>query len=322
MLTITLPPGLQTRLANKKDAQAISDMNVEHELATMGISESVPDDVLEYWHDEKVDVAHDTLVITTEDGTFVGYTGVAATSRGIMLDANMGVVLAYRESPVASYLLQFAEERAYAVLSTHPQMPRLLYAWSFTPDVTRLLEQHGFKVESSDYRMRIVFETPPPQPQALEGIIIRPYVPDKEERAVYDVIAEAFPDIDGRSYRPYEEWYENVFVKSSSFDPSMLYVAEVDGQIVGTTLCRIRIWNGSGDGHIWQVAVRRAWRKRGIALNLLYAAFSEYYHRGVREVTLDVDSTNTIGAQELYKRAGMYVRSQTDYMVKMLPQQS
>ena len=316
MSTITLPPGLRTRPATQEDAQAISAMNVEHELATMGISESVPEDVLEYWHDENVDIANDTLVITTEDGKLIGYIGIAATRRGIMLDANMGVIPAYRESSVASYLLHFAEERAYALLPTHPQTPRLIYAWSFTSDVTKLLEQHGFTVESSDYRMRIVFETPPPQPRVLEGITIRPYIAGKEERAVYDVIAEAFPDIDGRPYRPYEDWYENVFIKSSSFEPSMLYVAEAEGQIVGTVLCRI--WVDAGNGHIWQVAMRRAWRKRGIALNLLYTAFGEYYRRRVREVTLDVDSTNTTGAQELYKRAGMYVRSQTDYMTKML----
>ena len=317
MSTAILPEGLQTRPANQEDAQAIAAMNVEYELATMGISESVPEDVLEYWHDENADVANDTLVITTEDGKFVGYTAVTATRRGIMLDANMGVALAYRESSVASYLLQFAEERAYALLSSHPETPRLFYAWSFMPEITQLLEQHGFTVESSDYRMRILLETPPPQPQTLEGITIRRYVPGKEERAVYDVIAEAFPDIDGEPYRPYDDWYENNFVKSSSFEPSMLYVAEADGQIVGAITCRI--WVDAGNGHIRQVAMRRAWRRRGIALNLLYTAFGEYYRRGVREVILDVDSTNTTGAQELYKRAGMYVRSQTDYMTKMLP---
>ena len=315
MPSVVLPQGLQTCPANHEDAQAIATMNVAHEMATMGISESTPDDVLEFWHDENVDIVHDTLVITTEDNKLAGYTGVAATSRGIMLDANMGVVLTYKDSSIASYLLQFAEERAYTLLLTHPETPRLIYAWSFTPDITQVLEQHGFKVDASDYRMRIVFETPPLQPQSLEGITIRPYVPGKEERAVYDVIAEAFPDIDGKPYRPYEQWYENVFIKSSSFEPSMLYVAEVGGHIVGTILCRI--WQ-SGSGHIWQVAVRRAWRKRGIALNLLYTAFGEYYRRGIHEVILDVDSTNTTGAQELYKRAGMYVRSQTDYMTKTL----
>jgi len=316
MSTAILPEGLRTRPANHEDAQAISAMNVEHELAMMGVSESIPDDVLEFWHDENVDIVNDTLIIITEVNKLVGYAGIAATNRGIMLDANAGVDLAYKDSSIASYLLQFVEERAYALLLTHPETPHLIYAWSFTPDVTQLLEQHGFNVESSDYRMRIVFESSPPHPQALEGITIRPYVRGKEERAVYDVIAEAFPDIDGEPYRPYEEWYENVFIKSSSFEPSMLYVAEANGQIVGTILCRI--WLESGNGHIWQVAVCRAWRKRRIALNLLYTAFGEYYHRGVHEVILDVDSTNTTGAQELYKRAGMYVRSQTDYMTKML----
>ena len=311
-----LPRGLLTRPATLEDAQAIAAINLEHELAMLGSSESTPADVLEWWQEEKVNRSDDTLVVTTGDGTLLGYTGVAATNRGVMLDANMEVHMMYRDTPIASYLLSFSEERARALLSTHPNIPHLLYAWSFTPDTTQLFEQYGFKVEESDYRMLIIFDAPPQTPQPLKDITIRTFIPGKEERAVYDVIAEAFPDIDGEPYRPYDEWYHNVFVKSTSFEPSMLYVAEADSQIVGTILCRI--WEESGDGHIWQVAVRRTWRKRGIALNLLYTAFNGYYQRGVHKVILDVASTNATGAQELYKRAGMHVRSQTDYMTKSL----
>ncbi|MEO6891237.1 MAG: GNAT family N-acetyltransferase [Ktedonobacteraceae bacterium] len=316
MPSITLPQDVHTRPATPEDAQAICAMQVEHELAAMGISESTPADVLEQWKEEGTDLTRDTLVVTTPEDEIVGFTGVAATQRGVMLDAHTGVRLAYKDQSIVSSLLHFAEERAHALLAAHAETRRLLYAWSFTPDFTHVLEQHGFTVEASDFRMRIVLDTPPPSPRSLEGITIRPFVRGQEERAVYDVIAEAFPDIDGEPYRPYEDWYEGVFVKSSSFEPAMLSVAEADGQVVGTILCRF--WPDAADGHIWQVAVRRAWRKRGIALNLLYTAFGEYYRRGIRQVILDVDVTNQTGAQELYLRAGMYVRSQTDYMTRTL----
>lgn len=310
--SITLPDGLRTRPARRDDAKSITAVCVEHELATIGTSESIPTDITEMWDDESMNLDSDTLVVTTEEGKLIGYTGVAWTRRGIMLDANMSVRLAYQDQPIASYLLQFALERARVLIEDNPRAPRLFFGWSFAPDTTSLLERHGFKVVSSDYRMYILFDEPPAAPAPLEGITIRPFIQGQEERAVYTVIAEAFPDIDGKPYRPYEDWYEKVFEKTSSAEPSMFYVAVADGEVVGTTLCRI--YPEARDGFIWQVGVRRPWRKRGIALALLQTAFHEYYQRGVRKVQLDVDSMNQTGAHELYRRAGMRVRSQVDYM--------
>ncbi len=186
------------------------------------------------------------------------------------------------------------------------------------PFTKQALEQAGYVVENSDYRMEISFtdDAPPPTPQQLQGITIRPFIADKEERAVYDVIAEAFPDIDGKPYRPFEGWYESVFEKSTSFEPSMLYVALVDNSIVGTTLCRI--YPEDAAGYIWQVAVLRSQRGRGIARQLLLTAFDEYYRRGIRRVELHVDAASQTGSHQLYAKVGMSKRSQVDKLVKML----
>ena len=176
------------------------------------------------------------------------------------------------------------------------------------------LEQDGYSVESSDYRMEISFTDAPPTPQQTQGITIRPFVAGKEERAVYDVIAQAFPDIDGKPYRPFEDWYKSVFEKSTSFEPSMLYVALVDNLIVGTTLCRI--YPEDAAGYIWQVAVLRFQRGRGIGRQLLLTAFGEYYRRGIRRVELSVDSESQTGSHQLYAKVGMSRRSKVDKMVK------
>lgn len=316
MTTIALPADLLVRPATREDAPAISAMNAGYELAAFGTTESTANDVYELWDSEHTNLATDTCAITTRSGELVGYTGVAATNRGIMLDVHTNVQPAYQHQPIIPYLLQFAEERARALLSAQPDLPRKLYTWSFTPHMTALLQSHGYLVESSDYRMQIDFAGAPPAPQQLEGITIRPFVPGQEERAVYDVIAEAFPDIDGKPYRPFDEWYENVFVKRQGFEPSMLYVAVANQQIVGTTLCRL--YPEDNSGYIWQLAVRRTWRKHGIALQLLRTAFAEFYRRGIKRVLLDVASQSQTGAQQLYARAGMHKRSQVDSMQKTL----
>ena len=316
MTTITLPSDLLVRPATRDDAQAISDINIAYELAEFGETESTVSDVFEFWDDEQVDLTINTCVIATQNGEFIGYTGVVAQRSRILLDVHTFVHPAYQNSVIGAYLLQFAEQRAKALYEANPALPHSLHAWSFTSTTRQLLAKHGFVIEHSDYRMETRFEKAPTAPELLQGITIRPFVSGQEEHAVYEVIAEAFPDIDGKPYRPYDEWYENVFKKSSSFEPSMLYVAIAENQVVGTTLCRL--YPEEQLGHIWQVTVRRAWRKHGVALQLLRTAFSEFYRRGIRQVQLDVNSQNATGAHELYARAGMHRRSQVDSMLKTL----
>ncbi len=315
MTTITLPENLIARPATRDDAQAISDINAGYEFAAFGETESTVSDVFEFWDNEQVDLAINTCAIATQNGELIGYTGVAAERRRVVLDVHTTVHPNYEEqSAVASYLLQFSEQRAHALYEATPTLPHSLHAWSFTSTTRQLLEKHGYVVVHSDYRMEIRFDAIPVTPEPLQDITIRPFIPGKEERAVYDVIAEAFPDIDGKPYRPYDEWYENIFKKGSSFEPSMLYVAIAQDQVVATTTCRI--YPEAQDGYIGQVAVRRAWRKHGIALQLLRTVFNEYYRRGIRYVQLDVNSQNATGAQELYALAGMHRRSQVDSMEK------
>ena len=317
MTNIPLPKDLYVRPANRDDAQAIADINIQHELAETGTAESTVSDVFELWDSERMVLATDTRVLTTQSGELVGYTGVAATDRGIMLDVHTAIHSSYKEQPtLIASLYRFAEDRARSLCAQNPTLPRQLYTWSFMPSARQSLEQDGYVVESSDYRMEISFTNAPPTPQQLQGVTIRPFIAGKEERAVYDVIASAFPDIDGKPYRPFEDWYKNVFEKSTSFEPSMLYIALVDNHIVGTTLCRI--YPEDAAGYIWQVAVLRSQRGHGIARQLLLTAFGEYYRRGIRRVELSVDSESQTGSHQLYARVGMSKRSQVDKMVKVL----
>ncbi len=317
MTKILLPKDLHVRPATRDDAQVIANINMEYERAETGTTESTVSDVFELWDSERMVLATDTCVLTTQSGELVGYTGVAATDRGIMLDVHTTVHPSYEDQPsITEYLHHFAEERARSLCAENSALPRQLYTWSFTPTTRQLLEREGYSVESSDYRMEISFVDAPPAPQQLQGITVRPFVAGKEESAVYNVIASAFPDIDGKPYRPFEDWHESVFEKSTSFEPSMLYVALVDDQIVGTILCRI--YPEDAAGYVWQVAVLRSQRGRGIGRQLLLTTFNEYYRRGIRRVELSVDSKSQTGSHQLYAKVGMSKRSQVDKMVKVL----
>ena len=316
-----LPQNLLVRSAHRDDAQAIVDINSNsaHELTETGTTESTVNDVFELWDNERMALDTNTRVLTTQNGELVAYTGIAATNRGIMLDVHTTVHPSYQDqTSILAYLYQFVDERARSLCAENPALPHQLYTWSFTSTTKQALEQEGYTVDSSEYRMEITFtdDIPPSAPQPLQGITIRPFVAGKEERDVYNVIASAFPDIDGKPYRPFEEWYTNVFEKSTSFDPSMLYVALVDNQIVGIILSRN--YPEDAEGYIWQVAVLRMHRGRGIARQLLLTAFNEYYRRGVRHVELGVDSESQTGSHQLYAKVGMHKRTQVDKMIKVL----
>ncbi len=65
---------------------------------------------------------------------------------------------------------------------------------------------------------------------------------------------------------------------------------------------------------VWQLAVRRAWRKRGLGLALLLHSFNEFYQRGDRAVGLGVDAQSLTGATRLYEKAGMHVTRRVRYV--------
>ena len=76
----------------------------------------------------------------------------------------------------------------------------------------------------------------------------------------------------------------------------------------------------AGRGNVGTLAVRRAWRRRGLGLALLRHAFSEFVRRGVREVGLSVDAESSTGGPRLYSRAGMHItRSYMLYRKELRP---
>jgi GNAT superfamily N-acetyltransferase len=56
-----------------------------------------------------------------------------------------------------------------------------------------------------------------------------------------------------------------------------------------------------------ELAVRRPWRRRGVALALLHSAFGEFHRRGIPRAELNVDAESPTGATRLYEAAGMHV---------------
>mgnify|MGYP000260851734 CR=1 FL=1 len=87
--------------------------------------------------------------------------------------------------------------------------------------------------------------------------------------------------------------------KKEDFQPGLLYIAEENGEIVGTTMAGY-------DGHrgwIYSVVVSPAYRRKGIATELLRFAERELEKLGCTKLNLQVRDGND-GAVALYQRLG------------------
>ena len=131
--------------------------------------------------------------------------------------------------------------------------------------------------------------------------------PARDDGTVHALIQEAFAENYDYSPLPIESW-RAATIERDDFDPALLLIATDGAGIVGAAFCL----QYKGPGWVRTLAVRRDWRRRGIALGLLRSAFTEFYRRGERSVGLVVDSFNRTGAKELYERAGMRVERQHD----------
>ena len=131
------------------------------------------------------------------------------------------------------------------------------------------------------------------------GISIRSFQPG-DERGAYETIDDAFSTHFGYFREPFEQWWGHQFA-DETFDPTLGFVAEADGQIVGACI------NGVIDGTGWvhELGIRQAWQRRGIGRSLVRHTFAMFAARGVRVVRLGVDTENVTGPLELYRSLGM-----------------
>lgn len=113
----------------------------------------------------------------------------------------------------------------------------------------------------------------------------------------------------GYERRPYDDWFEKV-LGWQRFDPDLCPVVWDGDELAAISLNypkRMGDW-----GWIGTLAVRPAWRRRGLGLALLRESFRRFHARGERVVALGVDAENPTGATRLYERAGMGVLWRAD----------
>jgi GNAT superfamily N-acetyltransferase len=309
-MTIQIPTGFTARPATLDDLQtAVEVMNAVTQ-ADVGKRDFTAFTVGRYWQSDDMNLSTDTLLIFALDGRAAGFAQFIVETPPTPYDVDTWAHPTFVNAGVGEALLQWIDQRAeQALLRAPADVPASLehvYVYAQNRAAQQRLEQFGYTRERTFYRMAIEFDGPPPEPRLPQGISIRAFQRGVEERVVYDAFVEAQADEWGQDKPlPFDKWLYYFIEVEENFDPEAWFLAVEGETIVGYALCR---WDRAGepDGStVRYLAVRRPWRKRGIALALLHAAFGSMYRHGKRGAGLGVDATSYTGADRLYVRAGM-----------------
>jgi mycothiol synthase len=307
-----LPNGYTSRPARMEDLDEAVEMFNAEARHLIGVDKHIRDEVAVDWQAPGFELETDTRIVCSTEGRLVGYCQVWDLKPHVTIDCWGVVHPDHLNLGVGSYLLDWAQGRAYQAIPKAPPEARVIIKSStitLNPAAERLFVKAGMQKVRYFFTMVIDLDGQPAEPKWPEGIDIRTLVVDRDEWPLTIAVEEAFRDHWGFVERPIEEEYERWmhFLKNNDdFDPTLYFLAWDGDQLTGASLC----WKYANDdpemGSVDVLCVRRPWRKQGLGLALLLHSFGEFRKRGKLRAGLGVDAESLTGALRLYERAGMH----------------
>ena len=250
------------------------------------------EEVRSWFRNPTFDIERDFRVLE-RDGAVVGYADVHREEDRLSVD------WAARDRTTSALLLDWADERA------REEAVERVRAWAWRPagPETDVLRSRGFGPVRTSLEMQVELRAVLSQPMWPDGVGVRT-VHDGEEPLVHGLLGEAFAD--GNDFRPtpYEEW-AGWALDPKRFDRDFWFVALADEEAVAVAVCEPERIGEPGLGWVESLAVRRAWRRRGLGRALLLHAFRAFHAHGRTAAGLSVDAENPTGALGLYESVGM-----------------
>ena len=309
MSPLDAPAGLSTRLASAADADDLADLINQVNVAEVGFPWTNADEIRDDLTSPGRDPENDVLLVA-DDGTTVGYLTMSVDPESPTEWHHFAFV---RPSAwghgLSTWLLQVGEGRARAAVGAAPGSGAAtvrVSRWSTNQAAGSLFERLGYMRVRTFREMRIELVDLPAAPIVPDGIVIRPFIRDRDARPAHATLAEAFEDHWGQAFDPFDQWIHRfVDGEGSGFDPGLWFVALDGEEIVGAICCRERTPRSPDAASVDVLGVRRPWRGRGIGRALLLTAFVAVHIRGGEAVELGVDAANPSGATRLYEDVGM-----------------
>ncbi len=267
------------------------------------------DDYANFWRAPFIDTEQDIALVRAEDGALVAQAVVINRFPHNEPFCFGAVSPEHHGLGLGSALLAWQEARARERVGEAPDGARVslesLVDAHHGPS-TALLTDHRFALARYFMTMAIDFDGPVPAAEFPPGFELRTWSDAELERGARTA-AESFQDHYGYVERPMDVRVAELRHRTQhpGFDPTLQWHLYEGGELVAVNWC-----NGSheGDetvGYVQTLGVRRPWRGRGLARNLLLLALAEFQRRGKRGAALDVDADSITGATRLYESVGM-----------------
>lgn len=309
-------PGLGFRhLAGASDAAAVTRLRQACALADNSTELPSEEDIAaSLRHPLFTDPERDFLLAEV-DGLLVAMQWTTArVIAGVFVGGLHGYVHPdWRRRGLGGALLAYGERHARQTVP--PEARALPGAWQAEASAEQtgavaLFRSRGYAPFRFAYDMIRDLTEPIPSLPLPPGIEIRPARPE-HYRAIWEAERESFSGNWG--YTPWPEENYQHFLAYPHYDPALWRIAWEGDQVVGMVLGFVNAEEnaafGRSRGYTEDIAVRQAWRRKGIASALLAESLRALRGRGLSQAALGVDAENP-RALSLYQGLGFRTASE------------
>lgn len=314
------------RAATLDDAPAVADLVNRCTRAEDGDTPADTDSIRSGWQRPDFNLATDTRLVHTPDGDLVAFAGVSDRPPHVMTWSWVRVHPDYKGQGLGTELLAWTEARARESVAKAPPEARVVVRRELHPsnaEGQHLVTARGYERTRFYWRMSLDLDQPVPDPAWPDGITVRLFDREQDLLKLVQADKEAFSDHYGYVDLPTEKAVEhfNHYIDTNPHVDTTLWFLAMDGdEIAGFSLCEPKLPEDPEMAYVGDLAVRRAWRRRGIALALLRHSFQAFQARGSKRASLHVDAASLTGATRLYEKAGMAVdREYHEYTKELRP---
>ena len=297
-----LPEGLVARPLTWDDLDAVFRLERECEAFDDGVAEVERSDIESEWRRPSFDLAGESVGVFDADRLLAYAEVFQSRAEAVVAPAERGRGLG---TPLARWTWGSARANG---------RPEVGQSISDTEeDAAALFASLGYERGHTSWILQTDVAELPPPPSIPDGLALRPYRPDQDERAMFDVIETAFSEWADREPNTFGDWRAQ-FLDREEVRPDLQLLA-VDGErVVGVAITFD--YAEDAEGWVQQLAVDAAYRGRGLARALLQESFRRFHALGRRSCGLSTDSRT--GALGLYEHVGMQVRKSYTHWTKRL----
>jgi mycothiol synthase len=301
------------RPARRGDAADIVGLINRESQAVLGEDLITISDLEREWNEPEFRIDDETRVLECRDGRIVGYadytnrTAPHVRAYGFCsIDPELGARVP------ADLLTGWLIDRARSDVRLAPPDTRITLLGGANQKNALIVDawtRAGFTVSRHFVQMAIALDRRPEPAEVPAGYQVRT-LRAGEERALFDVLADAFRDHYGfvdpaKPDEEYERWRRHVF-DADDFDPDLMIVATApDGSIVGGAVCRPSHGAQLDMGWVGTLGVNAAHRRQRLGESLLRRSFEVFHEKGKLRAGLGVDSESLTNATRLYEKCGM-----------------